>query len=252
MKKWFLVILLFHQNCFCQLTNYNQRDSLGRKQGLWTKYHDDSIHLKIIGNYIDNKPSGTFMKFYENGNIKEKGTFINNRCVDTLERFFKNGEAEYIGIYTKTGKKTLEQYPNKFEFHFDSLENFSPTKRILLDSAYLIEFQRMYTICGIPQLFNKTALDENERTLSIPLLASTFKEECVPKDKLPYGVIIKTACFTRNGYNKVYNLQGEILQDGQFKDGSLYQGKIYLYDSDGILLSVKIYVDGKLYSYGIL
>ena len=51
---------------------------------------------------------------------------------------------------------------------------------------------------------------------------------------------------------KVYNKNAEISQDGVFKKGRLWDGKVYEYDSDGILLKVKIFKNGSYHSDGQL
>ena len=63
---------------------------------------------------------------------------------------------------------------------------------------------------------------------------------------------IKDGKFNPNSYNKVYNSNEELFQDGEFKDGRLYNGKMYVYDEDGILLKVKIYKEGVYHSDGQL
>jgi antitoxin component YwqK of YwqJK toxin-antitoxin module len=58
--------------------------------------------------------------------------------------------------------------------------------------------------------------------------------------------------FQVNGYNKVYNSNDEIWQDGDFRNGRLWDGKVYEYDSDGILLKVKVFKKGVYHSDGQL
>jgi predicted sulfurtransferase len=55
-----------------------------------------------------------------------------------------------------------------------------------------------------------------------------------------------------NGYNKVYNLNDEIWQDGDFRSGALWNGKLYVYDEDGILLKVRVFKNGYYNSDGQL
>jgi hypothetical protein len=62
----------------------------------------------------------------------------------------------------------------------------------------------------------------------------------------------KGAKFVLNGYNKVYNQNDEIWQDGTFRNGQLWDGKVYEYDSDGILLRVKVFKKGVYHSDGQL
>ena len=50
--------------------------------------------------------------------------------------------------------------------------------------------------------------------------------------------------FHSNGYNKIYNNDHQLWQEGVFKDGKLYDGKIYLYDLNKSLTSIKTYKEG--------
>ena len=58
--------------------------------------------------------------------------------------------------------------------------------------------------------------------------------------------------FNLFGYNKVYNENDEIWMDGIFKNGQLWDGKVYTYDRDGILQRVLVYKEGKYHSEGQL
>ena len=62
----------------------------------------------------------------------------------------------------------------------------------------------------------------------------------------------KGSPFMPNGYNKVYNLNDEIWQDGDFRSGALWNGKLYVYDEDGILLKVRVFKNGYYNSDGQL
>ena len=73
-------------------------------------------------------------------------------------------------------------------------------------------------------------------------------------EKAPKINVIRTQGveFKKNGYNKVFNEDAEIWQDGDFRNGSLWDGKVYEYDSDGILLKVKVFKNGVYHSDGQL
>ena len=62
----------------------------------------------------------------------------------------------------------------------------------------------------------------------------------------------KGTAFKPNGYNKVFNENDEIWQDGEFRNGRLWDGKVYEYDADGILLKVKVFKNGIYHSDGQL
>jgi antitoxin component YwqK of YwqJK toxin-antitoxin module len=74
-------------------------------------------------------------------------------------------------------------------------------------------------------------------------------KETAPKVTTPRT---KGAKFLPNGYNKLYNADDEIWQDGTFKNGLLWEGKVYEYDRDGILLKVRVFKNGVYHSDGQL
>jgi antitoxin component YwqK of YwqJK toxin-antitoxin module len=78
---------------------------------------------------------------------------------------------------------------------------------------------------------------------------STSKEKA---PAIPGAPRTKGVKWQPNGYNKVYNEDDEIWQDGVFKDAKLWDGKVYVYDRDGILLKVKVYKSGVYHSDGQL
>jgi antitoxin component YwqK of YwqJK toxin-antitoxin module len=69
---------------------------------------------------------------------------------------------------------------------------------------------------------------------------------------VPKNATVKTGTFNKNGYNKLYNENEELWMDGDFKNGLLYDGKLFVYDKDGILLKIEIYKKGKYHSDGQL
>ncbi|MBK6951946.1 MAG: hypothetical protein IPH24_07815 [Crocinitomicaceae bacterium] len=62
------------------------------------------------------------------------------------------------------------------------------------------------------------------------------------------GIIKDGTAFQPNGYNKVYDSENNIWMDGQFKSCKLWNGKLYLYNSDGILLKIEIWKNGAYHS----
>ena len=66
------------------------------------------------------------------------------------------------------------------------------------------------------------------------------------------GPVLKDGAFDPNSYNIIYNSQDEIYQVGTFKFGTIYNGKIYNYDNNGILKSISIYRDGFYFSEGTI
>ena len=82
-----------------------------------------------------------------------------------------------------------------------------------------------------------------------------FSVEKVYQDEYPPKITnpkTKGVRFIPSGYNTIYNDNDEIWQDGDFKDGQLYDGKVYIYGNNGLLLKVKVFKGGKFHSLGQL
>jgi len=55
-----------------------------------------------------------------------------------------------------------------------------------------------------------------------------------------------------DGKRKVYNDNKDIWMDGVFEDGRMKEGKLYIYDEDGIIEKVEIFKDFKYAADGII
>jgi hypothetical protein len=51
--------------------------------------------------------------------------------------------------------------------------------------------------------------------------------------------------FRENGFNTLYDKQLRLSQTGEFKDGHLWNGKVYKYGSSGVLVRIEVYIDGR-------
>lgn len=220
-----------------------------RKEGIWIKYHNDGVTPKLKGMYSNNRPKGGYVKYHQNGKIKEIGSFEKNQYQDSLKRFHENGQLEYEAKYNENGKeqgKVKFYYPNgQVEFEYTSQNGVASGKAFRYyengDVKEVIEFNADGSVAkSEPREMVNPAIKVKDPGAS---------NESAPKINNP---IVKNGKFLPNGYNKVYNSEDEIWQDGDFKNGLLYNGKVYVYDRDGILLKVKVYKNGVYHSDGQL
>jgi antitoxin component YwqK of YwqJK toxin-antitoxin module len=215
-----------------------------RKEGIWVKYNADGTP-RLKGYYENNRPKSN-CTFSRHG-IREEGTFSKNQYVDSLKRFHKNGKLEYEAFYNQNGKeegRVNYYYPNgQLEFTYNSV-NGTPTGKATRyyengDIKELIEYAEDGSIAK-KEYFERATLDPSE-------IISTEKAP------LPVNPInTKGIKWRPDGYNKIYNDDDEVWQDGIFKEGKLWEGKVYVYDRDGILLRVKVFKNGVYHSDGQL
>jgi antitoxin component YwqK of YwqJK toxin-antitoxin module len=220
-----------------------------RREGLWTKYHNDGVTPRIKGNYVNNRPQGAYTKIHPNGNIKESGTFIRNSYRDSLKRYHENGVLEYEAKYNETGQEsgTVKYYyaNGQLEFEYKS-EGGKPVGKATRyhengDLKEIIEYG--------PDGLVVSSIKKEMVKPSVSVTDPGASKEKAPRVARPRT---KGAKFTINGYNKCYNDNDEIWQDGEFRNGELWDGKVYVYDKDGILLKLKIFKNGVYHSDGQL
>jgi antitoxin component YwqK of YwqJK toxin-antitoxin module len=220
-----------------------------RKEGQWIKYHYDGVTPKLKGEYVNNRPQGAYVKYFANGKIQEEGTFIRNTYRDSLTRYHENGKIEYQAFYNESGKEQGEvqfYYPNeKLEFEYFAEDGKPNGKAIRYYENGDIKEIMYYNSEGSVEKSEPKEMVNPEVKFADPGIS----KETAPKVTFPKTKGIK---FEPNGYNKIYNKNEEIWQDGNFKNGLLWDGKVYEYDRDGILLKVKVYKNGLYHSDGQL
>ena len=146
MKILSLLILFVSFAAFGQV---NQKDSQGRKQGVWKKPYPNNTVFKYVGQFKNDKPHGKFVYYYESGaveaviNFKLDGTarckmyhesgymmakgnylnqkkdsiwlFYDDRGIISYQEGYKNGElhGQRVVYYEpRDGKYLIAQYSN--------------------------------------------------------------------------------------------------------------------------------------------
>lgn len=220
-----------------------------RKEGTWIKYHADGVTPSLKGEYHNNRPDGTYEKIYPDGTVRERGTFSHGKYAGSLERYYPNGVLKFKGGYNKDGLEEgtiIYYHPNgQEEFVYEAVGG-TPTGIA----------KRFYENGDVKEIITFGADGKP--------LKKEFKEPVNPikpvanpeqsKEKAPSVGQPRTkgVPFKANGYNKVFNENDEIWQDGDFRNGALFNGKVYEYDSDGILLKVRVFKNGYYNSDGQL
>jgi antitoxin component YwqK of YwqJK toxin-antitoxin module len=220
-----------------------------RKEGVWIKYYNDGITPELKGEYLNNRPNGPYEKRYPNGALKEKGTFDRNQYSGSIERYYDNGQLMYKSYYSGNGQEDGSVkffYPNGQEkFSYEALNGIPTGKATRYwpngDVKEEISIGPDGKVIGSVK---KQMVSPESNAIGVQV-----SKERAPAVGQPRT---KGSPFMPNGYNKVYNLNDEIWQDGDFRSGALWNGKLYVYDEDGILLKVRVFKNGYYNSDGQL
>lgn len=208
-----------------------------RKEGPWIKYFDDGITPKLIGNYVNNRPYGDYMKFHPNSQLREKGCFIKNCLQDSIIKYYDNGQVEYEAWCNETGK---EEGVVKFYHENGQLEwTFTAKNGTPVDTAY-----RYYNNGDLKELVIYDVAGMVIKSILYDAINPLIPETIKQKPSIP--IIPEKPGFMDennkpNGYHKIYNEKGDIWLDGIFAEGVLQDGKVYEYDDSGIILKVRVY-----------
>lgn len=92
---------------FLSLAQINQTDAKGRKQGPWQKSYPKSSVLIYKGQFVDDKPAGTFTFYYPSNKVQ--AVIKHNVETGRSEAFFyhENGNIMTYGIYRDMKKDSL-------------------------------------------------------------------------------------------------------------------------------------------------
>ncbi|NOQ73829.1 MAG: hypothetical protein GQ574_17615 [Crocinitomix sp.] len=222
----------------------------GRKNGEWIKYHKDGKTPRLKGVYVDNRPNGAYTKYYPNGVTMEEGKFTSGKQTEIFRRYYDTGVMSQEKHFNQDGR---EDGKVKY-FHPNGKLEFEYTKK---DGVTTGEAKRFWPNGDVKEVI----MYNNDGTVGSRIekerVNPPFDAEPVvtaPPANAPDGTDGKTngKKFKKNGYNKVYNDDQELWMDGDFKSNKLWDGKLYKYDSDGILLKIEVWKKGKYHSDGQL
>jgi antitoxin component YwqK of YwqJK toxin-antitoxin module len=216
-----------------------------RKNGKWTMYHKDGMTPRVIGEFVNGRPKGAYQKMHVNGTVKEEGVFVNRKQQGSLKRYYEDGSVSQDKSFNAEGKEEGPQklyYPNgQVEVEYVSKNGVKTGEEIRYTPEGKIKQITTYGADG--EILSKDIKDVEPVKVEV---------EVGGGGPSGAGADTKGKAFQKDGYNKLYNSDEELWMDGKFKSGKLWDGKLYKYDSDGILLKIEIWKNGKYHSDGQL
>jgi len=248
---------------FCATCKYEEgvyKDN--RKNGAWIKYYPSGTN-RLKGTYKNNRPEGAYTKYYQSGCVMTIGNFYNSDRNGNRDNFLDDCDLKKSEFGTKKPRTDIDG--NVIQKNIKDLEPIDTIVYYYPDST--IEFTA-YRVGQALMAYRYYPCGELKTILRYDSTgAIQGREDFEPSDdcikKLDkgsgnggprgdFGHLKKGNIFQQNGYNKLYNKDDELWMDGEFKSGKLYNGKLYKYDSDGILTKLEIWKNGKYHSDGQL
>ncbi len=201
----------------------NQKDELGRRQGLWVEKYDDGV-VKYEIEFKDGHPAGVFRKYFPNGNLK-------------ADMFFdQTGKRAAAILYDENGHRVAMGY--YFDKKRDSLWQFFINDTIVISEINYNKGvkngpERVYSLYNYPSVLM-------ERFWKNGKLDSLYTI-CYPNGQPKFWANYKNG--VRDGDYVAFNNQGRAVAQGQYVNG-LREGE-WKFWNDSTQQYVKVkYING--------
>ena len=225
-----------------------------RKVGLWKRYYASGNTQSEV-NYVNGRAKGNFKTYYdEPGVIEEIGTQRGKTLTGSFKRYHKNGQLAQVKNFNEKGQSQGQQkyiYPNGVvELEFSTSAGIEQGQAIRRypngDIKEIIEFGE-----------GGVVKSRNQMERVNPPVDLNLGPEVKTSEKIVSGTINDGGKEVQvveipDGNRKVYNDNKDIWMDGTFEGGRLKEGKLYIYDEDGIIEKVEIFKNFKYAADGII
>lgn len=229
-----------------------------RKEGVWRKYYPGG-QIKSEITYIKGRATGAFKVYYKNGQLEEKGNWKGRIYTGSFERYYEDGTLSQKKEFNEKGKTegVVEYYHSngqlELSFTTDNGKESGTATRFWPngDLKETIEFNelgegsssgivdRINPAVELPVFSNEEEEQETGIIAAGDVNLGSTKEVEAPKE-------------LSDGYHKTYNDNKDILMDGEFLGGKLWNGKHYIYDENGLLEKIEVYKEGKFAGTGVM
>jgi len=227
MNKLLYILLLFLP--FLSVSQVNQKDAKGQKQGVWNKKYPGSNSLMYEGQFKDDKAIGEFIYYYESGKIKSIIKHIPNSNLSFATFYFENNAILSRGFYENNLKDSV-WYSYNLYGALSSKETFEKNQ---LNGEAII-------------YYTEGQIDNN---VLIPLSISNYKKDTLNglyTEFFSTGKIKKKGVFQnglKDGEWLEYHPNGQIAQKAKFKNDKVHTW-VYSYDKNGLKISEVFFQNG--------
>ena len=221
-----------------------------KRTGTWKKYYPTGVLQSEI-DYIENHPYGSYITYYHNSKVEEAGFWAANKNTGDFKRFHENGKLAQEFNFNAKGKRDGVQ---KYYFPNGQLQCSVEIESGVAHGDYILYYANGEKR-EEKRITNGEVEAESIKTYELIKPIKPFaqapelsQEETTPrKDDRP-----NLGIFKDTGFNTLYNRNKQITQVGDFVEGRLWNGKWHKYNEDGILQRVEVYRAGRFIGYGII
>lgn len=225
------------------------------KTGIWIEYYVNG-NKKSELTYVNNRPNGPAKMYYENGNLSEEGTWVGTRWTGPYKLYYEDGQVRQSFAYNNLGQRDGPQtyyHPNgkvAIEVNMKAGKEEGVKKEYNTNGELTTE-----------TYFNGGNIDAAKTKTYEPKKPESADAVKAPEEKEQKGTAptvntttdqkANVGTFNGEGYWILYK-NGQITMKGTFAKRKLIDGEERIYDSNGILIQIKLYKGGKYVGDGPL
>jgi antitoxin component YwqK of YwqJK toxin-antitoxin module len=210
------------------------------KEGVWKKYWPNGTVRSEI-HYMKGKPEGPYKVYYANGKLEESGRWKDGKLCDRFQRYHSNGIVKEDFTYDSEGTRQGKQH----YYH----ENGTLAMEVEMNGGEEHGVQKRYDDRG--QLMEERNFDNGKSKpggVKSYMTPQQSKASQMGAGSVGIAENQKTngaQQFDPNGYNVLYDSNGNVCVSGDFLNGKLYNGKVNHYSADGLKTGTEIFSRGK-------
>lgn len=248
--KWIITNKLIKKPCYTDDQKVEEGTyENSKKTGVWNEYYCNN-NLKSKITYENNRPNGYAIMYHENGKIKEEGLWKNNRWVGDYKLYYENGQVQQAFKFNTTGKREGDQ-----KYFYDNGQTmiegaWAEGKEAGLLKEYYengdLKSEKNFADGYLDFASVKTyepkkpiVVEAVKEVVEDPIKVAPIEVDKV-NEKVNSGIP-----FNGEGQWKLYNKNRQVSKDGIFHKNRLMDGKVYIYNSNGILTRIALYKGGK-------
>lgn len=227
-----------------------------RRTGIWKKYYPTgAIRSEIT--YKNGFPHGPYRIYYPSGTVEEEGDWQNMRNVNDFKRYHENGQVAQDFHFNDKGRRDGTQ-----KYYYASGQ---PQLIVEITNGLTHGVYQTFYADGSPKERKEIVQGRVDPETIVHYPAPEGKIVHVADPLLQDGELIddgeksafedqtaaKVEEFDKTGVDRLYNFEKQVTQEGEFRNGRLWNGKWYRYDREGRLNKTEVYQNGKFVGYEI-
>lgn len=213
-----------------------------KRVGVWRRYWPNGKTMSEI-TYAMGLPKGDYRTYYPDGRPEEQGSWDLDRNTGAFKRWHPNGQLAQDFVFDQYGLRNgVQRY-----FHENGRLEVEVTIKEGKEEGVLKRYYANGDLQQVAEFNNGVINAENSRYIKPAHKSEEPKPDATAKPAPARSAeeITNAVMFRENGFNTLYDKQLRLSQQGEFKEGKLWNGKYYRYGQQGLLYRIEVYINGR-------